>query len=192
MPRFEAAMKFITTELDGVLIIEPDVFRDERGFLMESYQQRKYMEGGVDAVFVQDNHSLSRRGTVRGLHAQRIRPQAKLIRVVRGAIFDVAVDIRKGSPTFSRWFGTELSAENFFQCYIPAGYAHGFCVLSEFAEVEYKCSEYYDPDDQLAIMWNDPRIGVKWPIEEPLVSAKDRKAGPLDQLIEFLPLYRRA
>lgn len=185
-------MKFITTELDGVLIVEPDVYRDARGFLLESYQQRKYMEGGVRAVFVQDNHSLSRRGTIRGLHTRRRRPQAKLIRVVRGAIFDVVVDVRKGSPTFCRWSGIELSADNFLQCYVPAGYAHGFCVRSEVAEVEYKCSEFYDPDDELTIMWNDPAIGVKWPTEEPLVSAKDSQARPLDQLAEFLPLYQRA
>jgi dTDP-4-dehydrorhamnose 3,5-epimerase len=184
-------MKFTATDFEGVLIIEPEVFRDERGFFLESYQRRKYLAGGVPEIFVQDNHSLSRHGTIRGLHAQRIRPQAKLIRVLRGAIFDVVVDIRKGSPTFCRWFGVELSSDNFRQCYVPAGYAHGFCVLSEVAEVEYKCSEFYDPADELMISWNDPAIGVKWPAADPILSPKDRQAPPLAQLMDSLPLYRR-
>ncbi len=184
-------MKFTATDLEGVLIIEPDVFRDERGFFLESYQRRKYAAAGVPEIFVQDNHSLSRRGTIRGLHAQRNRPQAKLIRVLRGAIFDVVADIRKGSPGFCRWIGLELSADNFRQCYVPAGYAHGFCVLSEVAEVEYKCSEFYDPADELTIAWNDPRLGVRWPTAAPILSPKDREAPPLAQLMELLPLYRR-
>ncbi len=183
-------MKFTSTELEGVLVIEPDVFRDGRGFFLESYNQRKYTEAGVTEVFVQDNHSLSRRGTIRGLHTQRTRPQAKLIRVVRGAIFDVVVDIRRGSPTFLRWIGVELGAENFLQCYVPAGYAHGFCVLSEMAEVEYKCSQLYDPADELAILWNDPEIGVKWPADEPILSARDSLARPLRDVMNLLPQYK--
>ncbi len=183
-------MKFIATELEGLLIIEPDVFRDERGFLLESYSRRRYAAGGVPDVFVQDNHSLSVRGTIRGLHAQRARPQAKLVRVVRGAIFDVAVDIRIGSPSFGRWHGTELSAENFRQSYIPRGYAHGFCVLSEVAEVEYKCSDFYDPADQLIIRWSDPSIGIRWPAGTPLLSDKDRAARTLEESTDLLPRYQ--
>jgi dTDP-4-dehydrorhamnose 3,5-epimerase len=184
-------MKFTATHLEGVLVIEPDVFRDERGFFLESYQRRKYLSAGVTEIFVQDNHSLSQRGTIRGLHTQRSRPQAKLIRALRGAIFDVVVDIRRGSPTFCRWFGIELSADNFLQCYVPAGYAHGFYVLSEVAEVEYKCSEFYDPSDELAISWDDPAIGVKWPPGDPILSPKDRQARPLADVIELLPVYKR-
>jgi dTDP-4-dehydrorhamnose 3,5-epimerase len=184
-------MKFTATQLEGVLVIEPDVFRDERGFFLESYQRRKYLDAGVRENFVQDNHSLSRRGTIRGLHTQRTRPQAKLIRVLRGAIFDVVADIRRGSPTFCRWIGIELSSDNFLQCYLPAGYAHGFCVLSEVAEVEYKCSEFYDPADELAICWDDPAIGVKWPAIEPILSPKDRQARPLADSIDLLPVYNR-
>lgn len=184
-------MKFTATELEGVLVIEPDVFRDERGFFLESYQRRKYLDAGVRENFVQDNHSFSRRGTIRGLHIQRTRPQAKLIRVLRGAIFDVVVDIRRGSPTFCRWIAIELSSDNFLQCYVPAGYAHGFCVLSEVAEVEYKCSEFYDPADELTISWDDPAIGVKWPAIEPILSAKDRQAQPLADSIDLLPVYKR-
>lgn len=185
-------MKFIPTELDGVLIVEPDVFRDARGFVLESYQQRKYIGGGVRDVFVQDNHSLSIRSTIRGLHAQLAHPQAKLIRVVRGAIFDVVADIRKGSPTFRRWIGIELSADNFRQCYVPQGYAHGFCVRSEVAEVEYKCSEFYDPADELTIIWNDAAIGIEWPTHKPILSAKDLKGRTLEEQSEFLPRYRES
>jgi dTDP-4-dehydrorhamnose 3,5-epimerase len=184
-------MKFTPSQLEGVLVIEPDVFRDQRGFFLESYNHRKYVEGGVPDVFVQDNHSLSRRATIRGLHTQRIRPQAKLIRVLRGAIFDVVADIRRGSPNFLRWIGVELSSENFLQCYVPAGYAHGFCVLSEMAEVEYKCSQFYDPADELAILWNDPEIGVKWPAAEPILSPKDTQARPLRDVMDLLPEYKR-
>ncbi len=182
-------MKFIRTELDGVLIIEPDVFRDKRGFFLETYHQRKYRDGGITEPFVQDNHSRSARGTVRGLHFQRTHPQGKLIRVLAGEIFDVVVDIRGGSRTFRRWIGTELSAANFLQCYVPSGFAHGFCVLSEFAEVEYKCTDFYDPSDELRIIWNDPGIGVRWPVAQPLLSDKDRVAPYLDELMDLLPQY---
>lgn len=182
-------MKFIRTELDGVLIIEPDVFRDGRGFFLEAYHQRKYRDGGIAQPFVQDNHSRSARGTIRGLHFQRIHPQGKLIRVLAGEIFDVVVDIRRGSPTFRLWMGTELSAANFLQCYVPSGFAHGFCVLSEFAEVEYKCTDFYDPSDELRIIWNDPVIGVRWPVAQPVLSDKDRDAPYLDELMDPLPQY---
>ncbi len=183
-------MKFIPTALEGVLVIEPDLFRDARGFFLETYQRRKYREGGVPGPFVQDNHSRSERGTIRGLHAQRMHPQGKLIRVLQGGIFDVVVDIRKGSPAFGRWIKIELTADNFLQCYVPPGFAHGFCVLSEFAEVEYKCTDYYDPSDELRIISNDPSVGVQWPTAQPMLSDKDRDARPLRELMEFLPQYK--
>jgi dTDP-4-dehydrorhamnose 3,5-epimerase len=157
-----------------VIVVEPDVFRDARGFFLEHYNSRKYREAGIDAVFVQDNHSYSVRGTLRGLHAQRRRPQGKLVRVIAGEIFDVAVDIRSGSPLFGKWVGITLSAENFRQVYIPPGFAHGFCVLTESAEVEYKITDFYDPADEIGIIWNDPALAIRWPIEEPLLSARDR------------------
>jgi dTDP-4-dehydrorhamnose 3,5-epimerase len=182
-------MNFIRTELDGVVVIEPDVFKDARGFFLETYNERKYRDGGMCACFVQDNHSRSIRGTIRGLHAQRNHPQGKLIRVLQGAIFDVVVDIRIGSPRFRHWTGIELSAENFRQCYVPPGFAHGFCVLSAVAEVEYKCTDFYDPSDELRIAWNDPAIGVRWPVAQPLLSDKDRDGQPLDELIQCLPHY---
>lgn len=182
-------MRVTATELPGVMIIDPQVFADSRGFFLEAYQARKYTAHGITGPFVQDNHSSSLRGTLRGLHAQRRFPQAKLVRVIHGEIFDVAVDIRRGSPTFRRWIGVTLSAENFRQLYVPAGFAHGFCVLSEHAEVEYKCTDYYDPADELRIQWNDPSIGIAWPIGDPLLSEKDGQAAPLAALNEGLPLY---
>ena len=185
-------MRFVKTELPGVVIIEPQVYRDERGFFLETFQAQKYAEGGVRQVFVQDNHSRSGRGTLRGLHAQRHHPQGKLVRVVHGEVFDVAVDIRRGSPTFLRWCGVRLSAENFRQYYIPPGFAHGFCVLSELAEFEYKCTDYYDPRDELHIAWNDPDIGIAWPIAEPLLSAKDRAAARVAEQMEQLPQFETA
>jgi dTDP-4-dehydrorhamnose 3,5-epimerase len=182
-------MKFIHTELDGVLVIQPDIFRDPRGFFLETYQQHKYREGAIAQSFVQDNHSRSVRGTIRGLHAQRMHPQGKLIRVLQGEICDVVVDVCKGSPTFRRWIKTE-TADNFLQCYVPPGFAHGFCVRSEFAEIEYKCTDFYAPSDELTIIWNDSTIGIKWPSGEPLLSDKDRGARTLDQLMHLLPQYR--
>ena len=183
-------MKFIPTELPGVLIVEPDVYRDPRGFFLETYAETKYREGGIDVVFVQDNHSRSVRGTLRGLHVQVPRAQAKLLRAVVGEVFDVAVDIRLGSPTFGRWVGIELSAENFRQLYIPAGFAHGFCVMSDVAEVEYKCSDVYVPQDEITIQWDDPTIGVRWPVADPLLSTRDLAGRPLAELAERLPLYK--
>jgi dTDP-4-dehydrorhamnose 3,5-epimerase len=182
-------VKFIPTTLPGVLVIEPDVYRDPRGFFLETYAETKYRDGGIGAVFVQDNHSRSLRNTLRGLHAQVTRPQAKLLRVVVGEIFDVAVDIRRGSPTFGRSFDVYLSAENFRQLYIPCGFAHGFCVTSDVAEVEYKCSDLYVPADEITIQWNDPAIGVRWPVAEPLLSTRDLAGKPLAELAERLPLY---
>lgn len=181
-------MKFITTPFDGVIVIEPDVFRDERGFFLETFHARKYREGGVDARFVQDNHSRSAYGTIRGLHAQRLHPQGKLIRVLTGAIFDVVVDIRRGSPNYLRWLSFELSGENFRQLYIPPGFAHGVCVTSEFAELEYKCTDFYDPRDELRIVWNDPDIAIQWPVRDPSLSPADRDAKRVADQIDLLPV----
>jgi dTDP-4-dehydrorhamnose 3,5-epimerase len=183
-------MKFTPTGLPGVILVEPDVWRDDRGFFLENYHLRKYEEGGIPSVFVQDNHSLSVRGTLRGLHAQGGKhPQGKLVRATEGEIFDVAVDIRVGSPTFKHWYGACLSAANFQLLYIPPGFAHGFCVLSEKAQVQYKCTDFYVPADEITIRWNDPAIGLTWPFDEPLLSEKDRKAPSLEELLEQLPVY---
>jgi dTDP-4-dehydrorhamnose 3,5-epimerase len=185
-------VKFIPTELPGVIIVEPQVYRDERGFFLETYQREKYCAGGINAVFVQDNHSRSVRGTLRGLHAQLRRPQGKLIRVIEGEVFDVAVDIRRGSPHFGRWVGVWLSSENFRQIYVPPGFAHGFCVASEFAQVEYKCSDYYDPANEISVQWNDPEIGIQWPndlVATPILSNKDIAGKPLRELMDVLPQF---
>lgn len=183
-------MKFLSTDLPGVVLIEPDVYRDKRGFFLETYHAGKYRAAGIDGIFVQDNHSHSVRGTVRGLHAQRHRAQGKLVRVLQGEIFDVAVDIRRGSPTFRRWAGVRLSADNFRQIYVPPGFAHGFCVLSEMADVEYKCTELYDPADEFGVLWSDPELGISWPVREPLLSEKDRTAPRLAELIDILPVFQ--
>ncbi|MDT3778910.1 dTDP-4-dehydrorhamnose 3,5-epimerase [Nitrospira sp. MA-1] len=183
-------MKFLPTSLTEVLIVEPDVYRDPRGWFLETYHLQKYQEAGIPLPFVQDNCSSSVRGTLRGLHLQRTRPQGKLIRVIRGEIFDVAVDIRKGSPTFASWVGVNLTAEDFKQIYIPPGFAHGFCVLSEVAEVEYKCTDVYAPGGEVTIRWDDPRIGIQWPIDRPLLSTKDAAGQLLDDLCDHLPVYQ--
>jgi dTDP-4-dehydrorhamnose 3,5-epimerase len=182
-------MKSTETELPGVLLIEPDVYRDGRGFFLETYQHDRYVAGGVPGSFVQDNHSHSVYGTLRGLHAQRRRPQGKLVRAVVGEMFDVAVDIRRGSPTFGRWVGVVLSGENFRQIYIPPGYAHGFCVLSERVHVEYKCTDYYDPGHELALSWRDPEVGIRWPVAEPVLSPRDAAAPTLREAWDTLPEY---
>lgn len=168
-------MNIIKTSLEGILIIEPNVFEDKRGFFMETYNRNRYNEFGIDATFVQDNLSYSLKNTVRGLHYQIEHPQAKLVQVISGEIFDVAVDIRLGSPTFGKWTGIRLSSENRRQVFIPEGFAHGFCVLSEFAIFHYKCSDFYMPNDEGGIIWSDPDIGIKWPVEKPIVSEKDKQ-----------------
>ncbi|HEX9943311.1 MAG TPA: dTDP-4-dehydrorhamnose 3,5-epimerase [Thermoanaerobaculia bacterium] len=173
--------------LPEVIRVEPDVLGDDRGFFLEVYHQRKFEEGGLPGTFVQDNHSFSRRGILRGLHAQLRQPQGKLVRAVLGEIFDVAVDIRPHSPTFGKWVGEVLSGENFRQLYIPPGFAHGFCVLSDSAHVLYKCTELYDREDEIGIAWNDPRIGIAWPVEDPLLSARDRAAPRLAEILHLLP-----
>jgi len=184
-------MQVHATDLPGVLLVEPKVHRDHRGFFLETYHRDRYTEHGIDGSFVQDNHSRSTGPILRGLHAQGRRPQGKLVRCVEGAIFDVAVDIRVGSPTFGRWVGYELSAESFRQLWVPPGFAHGFAVVSESAQVEYKCTELYAPDDELTVLWNDPEIGVEWPLSEPILSAKDQAAPTLAELAAAgrLPVY---
>ena len=185
-------MKFSTTELPGVMIVDPDVFRDDRGFFLESWRMDKYAAGGIDATFLQHNQSRSTRGTVRGLHAQRTHPQGKLVRVLAGAVLDVVVDIRRGSPTWLKWITCELSAENFRQLYLPPGYAHGICVTSDLADLEYQCTDFYDPRDELRIIWNDPSIGIKWPVSEPILSSSDRDAATLVDQLDQLPKWRVA
>jgi dTDP-4-dehydrorhamnose 3,5-epimerase len=185
-------VKTIPTDLPGVVIIEPRVFPDARGFFFESYHAERYAQAGIPSPFVQDNHSCSARGTIRGLHYQLRRPQGKLLRAIRGTVFDVAVDIRRGSPAFGRWTGVELSAENKRQIFIPAGYAHGFCVTSDVAEVEYKCTDFYVADDQHGVLWSDPTIGIRWPVRDPILSNGDRGHLPLTLDRDDLPAYERA
>jgi dTDP-4-dehydrorhamnose 3,5-epimerase len=177
------------TEIPGVVIIEPDVYRDPRGFFLETYHAEKYRAAGIPGAFVQDNHSCSVQGTLRGLHLQIRRPQGKLVRVIEGEIFDVAVDVRRGSPTFGRWMGVTLSATNFRQCYLPPGFAHGFAVVSPVAQVEYKCTDIYDPKSEVGIAWNDPAIGIEWPVSEPLLSDRDTRHLPLSSVLDQLPLF---
>jgi dTDP-4-dehydrorhamnose 3,5-epimerase len=171
-------MRVIETDLAGVVIVEPDVFRDERGFFLEVYHQDKYRAAGIDLGFVQVNHSRSARGTLRGLHWQWRRPQAKLVRVLAGEIFDVAVDIRRGSPTFGQWVATTLSADNFRQMFVPPGFAHGFYVTSTIADVEYQCSAPYDPGGEAGLPWNDPAVGIRWPPGQPTLSPRDQQHPP--------------
>jgi dTDP-4-dehydrorhamnose 3,5-epimerase len=172
-------MRFIPTDLPGVILVEPTVFGDERGFFMEVYHEAKFRDGGIPDAFVQDNHSRSVRGVLRGLHYQLPNPQGKLVRAVAGSVFDVAVDIRRGSPHFGRWVGVELSAENKRQLWIPPGFAHGFCVTSDVAEVVYKCTTLYDGPSDRGIRWDDPAIGISWPVEAPTLSPKDAAAPRL-------------
>lgn len=168
-------MKFTPTSLPDVLLIEPKIFQDERGFFFESYQKKHFKEAGIDADFVQDNHSKSQYGTLRGLHYQIQQPQGKLVRVISGEIFDVAVDIRKHSPTFGKWIGDYLSAENKKMLWVPVGFAHGFCVTSPHAEVLYKATDYYAPQWERAVLWNDPALNIIWPLQgkSPILSPKD-------------------
>ena len=176
-------MRFTPLALPEVILVEPDVHRDPRGFFVETYHLEKYRAGGITGPFVQDNHSRSVQGTLRGLHAQRRRPQGKLVRAVDGEMFDVAVDIRRGYPTFGRWVGVRLWGENFQQLYIPPGFAHGFCVLSAVVHVEYKCTDFYDAADEIGLAWNDPDVGIEWPIRDPIISDKDRRLPALKNLL---------
>ena len=176
-------MKVSHSKLKGCVIIEPRVFGDERGFFLETFQTVRYQqEAGIDLAFVQDNHSRSARGVLRGLHFQKTKPQGKLVRVIRGEVYDVAVDIRNGSPTFGEWEGVILSEDNKKQFWVPPGFAHGFVVLSDTADFEYKCTDYYDPSDEGSILWNDPDLDISWPVERPILSNKDTIANRLVDL----------
>ena len=177
-----------TCHIEGLKVITPTVFGDERGYFMETYNANDFKEAGIDQVFVQDNQSASKKGVLRGLHFQKQFPQDKLVRVIRGEVFDVAVDLRKGSPTFGKWHGVVLSAENKKQLFIPKNFAHGFLVLSDVAEFSYKVTDYYHPNDEGGLMYNDPGIGVEWPLEgfteeEIILSEKDRVHPPFSEYI---------
>jgi len=176
-------MNFIQTSLPGVLLIEPTVFADDRGFFMETYHLERFRENGIDAAFVQDNHSRSARGVLRGLHYQEPNPQGKLVRCTRGSLFDVAVDIRVGSPTFGKWYGTELSESNRRMLWIPEGFAHGFCALEDESDLVYKCTALHAREADRAILWNDPDIAIEWPIASPRLSAKDEGAPRLKDAV---------
>ena len=184
-------MKVVETNLPGVLVIEPKVFGDARGFFQETYHEQRYQEMGIKERFVQDNHSRSRKGVLRGLHYQLKYPQGKLVRVTQGEVFDVAVDIRQGSPTFGQWYGTTLTGENYRQIYVSPGFAHGFVVLSESADFLYKCTDYYHPEDEGVVAWNDPAIGIAWPLTEVSLSEKDSAAPDLSDIsFDRLPKYK--
>uniref|UniRef100_UPI0030EE8408 dTDP-4-dehydrorhamnose 3,5-epimerase n=1 Tax=Rhodohalobacter sp. 8-1 TaxID=3131972 RepID=UPI0030EE8408 len=170
-------LEVIKEPIPGLLIIKPKVFEDERGFFMETWQKKLYKEIGIKDDFVQDNWSRSYKGVLRGLHFQKKHPQGKLVSVRSGKVFDVAVDIRNDSPTFGKWYGEELTDENHFQMFVPPGFAHGFCVLSETADFVYKCTDYYYPNYEDGIIWNDDSIGINWPLKNPIVSNKDNKLG---------------
>jgi dTDP-4-dehydrorhamnose 3,5-epimerase len=182
-------VKITPSRIPEVLVIEPDVFGDSRGFFLESWHAQKFAAQGLDVSFVQDNHSRSSRGVLRGLHYQLEQPQGKLVRVVCGAVFDVAVDIRRGSPTFGQWVAAELSGENHRQLYVPPGFAHGFCVLSDSADFLYKCTDFYAPQYEHGIRWNDPDIGIDWPGEDFTISDKDARSGLLSEMHDKLPRY---
>jgi dTDP-4-dehydrorhamnose 3,5-epimerase len=177
------------TELPGVLLITPAVFRDDRGFFLESFNEAVFASVGIDVHFVQENHSRSAKGVLRGLHYQLHHPQGKLVRVVRGRIFDVAADIRRGSPTFGKWVGVTLDDQELSSLWIPPGFAHGFCALSDGADVAYKCTDFYAPSDERGVAWNDPLLGIDWPLENPIVSAKDQKYPPLRKDSADLPVF---
>ncbi len=179
--------KFNKTSIEGLYIIEPTVFGDKRGYFMETYHADDFKEAGLDATFVQDNQSKSKRGVLRGLHFQYKKPQGKLVRVIKGEVFDVAVDLRKNSPTYGKWDGAILSEENKKQLYIPEGFAHGFLVLSEEAEFTYKCTDFYNSQDEGGILWNDPDINIRWPVDnmEIILSDKDKKLKPLKETVTY-------
>jgi dTDP-4-dehydrorhamnose 3,5-epimerase len=185
------AMKIRKTELDGVLIIEPTVFNDQRGYFFETYQHKRYADAGISVDLVQDNLSFSKKGTLRGLHYQHPHDQAKLVRVIQGEVLDVVVNIRRGSPpTFGKWIGQYLSDENKKQIFIPEGFAHGFCVISDTAIFQYKCSDFYAPECERGVLWSDPDVGIDWPIASPIISEKDTGFTCLKDVAEDkLPSY---
>ena len=179
-------MQVLKTEIPGVSIIEPGVFEDSRGLFKETYERNRYADAGIAEEFVQDNLSRSCRGTLRGLHYQRQHPQGKLVQVFRGEIFDVAVDLRRNSPQFGKWVGVILSESNHRQFYVPEGFAHGFCVLSETADVFYKCTDFYHPEHERTLLWNDPDVNIQWPLQaEPILSEKDGKGTLLSEIDAF-------
>lgn len=176
-------MKVLKTDIPDVKIVQPKVFGDERGFFLETFEQKRYQKMlGIDLNFVQDNHSRSQKGVLRGLHFQQENPQGKLVRVVRGEVFDVAVDIRKDSPTYTKWVGVLLSEDNKTQLWIPPGLAHGFVVLSNIADFEYKCTDYYNSVSEGCLLWNDPIVNIDWPILNPILSGKDQQGKNLEEL----------
>ena len=183
-------LQCLKTDIPEVLLITPKVFGDRRGFFMETFHEEKYRALGIQDAFVQDNFSHSRQGTLRGLHYQLPHAQAKLVSVIKGKVYDVVVDIRAGSPSFGRWVGAILSDENHTQLYVPKGFAHGFCVLSDEVDFMYKCTDFYSPSDEHGVLWSDPALGVKWPLLEPLLSDKDTRYPPLAQIPrDQLPSY---
>ena len=185
-------MRFSETAIAGVVLIEPHVHRDSRGFFLEAFHAGKFAAAGLPTSFVQDNHSASAARTLRGLHLQVSKPQGKLVRVVEGEIWDVALDVRRGSPSYGRWIAEVLSAENFRQLYIPPGCAHGFCVLSSVAQVQYKCTELYDPLDEIGIAWDDPAHAISWPVRDPLLSERDRRHPRMHEILDRLPKFEPA
>jgi dTDP-4-dehydrorhamnose 3,5-epimerase len=180
-------VRTVATEIPAVLIVEPQVHADGRGFFLETYQAERYREHGIPGPFVQDNHSRSVAGTLRGLHMQIRRPQGKLIYVIEGEVLDVAVDVRRGSPTFGRHVAVTLSADNFRQIYIPPGFLHGFCVVSEVAQVQYKATEFYDPQGEIGVAWDDPALAIPWPLQAPILSRRDSAHQTLAELADRLP-----
>jgi dTDP-4-dehydrorhamnose 3,5-epimerase len=182
-------MRVVQTDLPGVVVVEPKVYGDERGFLVVSFNEREFAAAGLPAHFAQDNHSRSVSGVIRALHFQAGTPQGKLVTTITGEIFDVAVDVRVGSPTFGKWTAVTLRANQPRYVWIPPGFAHGFAVLSEFADVVYKCTTVFEPDGQLGIRWNDPDIGIAWPIADPILSAPDRSRPALSDMLDVLPRY---
>ncbi|MCG3778280.1 MAG: dTDP-4-dehydrorhamnose 3,5-epimerase [Nitrospira sp.] len=177
------------TDIPGLLLIIPDLFRDPRGLFLETYHAGRYAEAGIPGPFVQDNSSLSMRDTLRGLHFQEPHAQGKLVMVTEGAVYDVVVDIRRGSPSFGRWYGVELSEENRHQLYVPPGCAHGFCVISHRAAFLYKCTDYYAPTTEQGLIWNDPALAIPWPVASPILSAKDQGYKTLAEMESVLPCY---
>ena len=175
-------MKIIETSIEGVLLIEPNIYRDNRGFFLETYSENKYFEQGIKIKFVQDNFSSSKKNTLRGLHYQLKKPQGKLVRVSRGTVFDVALDIRKGSSSFGKYFSTILDDQKFHQLYMPPGVAHGFCVISNFADFEYKCTDFYSPENEKGVLWNDPELDIIWPVKNPILSAQDQSFFSLSKI----------
>lgn len=183
-------LRFIETELPGVILVEPQVHADERGFFLETYHAGKYRDGGIPGPFVQDNHSRSAHGILRGLHGQAPHSQGKLVRAIEGEVFDVAVDVRLGSPTFGSFVSAVLSADNFRQIYVPPGMVHGFLVTSEFAQVEYKCTDIYRPEEEFSVRWDDPELAIPWPLAAPTLSEKDRNAPLLGDVRDRLQPFR--